>query len=96
LPETNPGGEAVSIPGAREGDFGRGQTRADFEVRLEVMHALHWDLAIPCHQVTVAVDGGWVLLSGRVPDAHSKGRAEADASSVPGVMGVMNSIVVES
>jgi hypothetical protein len=45
----------------REGEssgLGRDLARIDYEIRLEVMNALQWDLAVPRHQVTATVDGG--------------------------------------
>jgi osmotically-inducible protein OsmY len=89
-------GEAIPTSFETDGEnvgLGRTRARIDYEITLEVMNALHWDLAVPRHQVTVSVDEGWVVLRGRVPQAYSKRRAEADARSVPGVIGVTNAIV---
>jgi osmotically-inducible protein OsmY len=67
----------------------------DDEIRLAVMNALHWDLAVPRDTLQVKVEAGCVTLSGRVEHAYSKTSAEADARSVAGVVDVTNTISVE-
>ncbi len=65
-----------------------------FDLRAEVLNALHWNLAIPRHAVSVAVNGGWVTLAGSVDRAYARSYAEADARRIPGVVGVRNEIIV--
>ncbi len=36
------------------------------DVRMRVLNAIHWDLAVPRHRVTVEVSDGWVTMSGSV------------------------------
>ena len=36
------------------------------DVRIRVMNALHWDLAIPRDRLKVDVKNGWVTVSGMV------------------------------
>ena len=67
----------------------------DEQIRLAVMEALQWDLAIPPDRVTVEVDNGWVALCGRVRRAYSRDRAEWAARGAPGVLGVTNAITLE-
>ncbi len=67
----------------------------DGEIRLAVMEALYWDLAIPQHRVTVEVEDGWVALKGCVERAYSRHRAEWAARGVHGVVGVTNAIVTD-
>jgi osmotically-inducible protein OsmY len=68
------------------------ERRRDEEIRLAVMTALHWDLAVPCNCIEVTVKGGWVTLAGQVRRAYEKSRSEADALMTPGVVGVTNDI----
>jgi BON domain len=66
--------------------------RGDERIKLAVMTALHWDLAVPRDRVQVSVEHGRVTLTGRVAYDYEKSRAEADALMVPGVTGVTNRI----
>jgi hypothetical protein len=66
--------------------------RSDERIKLSVMTALHWDLAVPRDRVQVSVNRGRVTLTGRVAREYEKSRAEADALMVPGVAGVTNRI----
>ena len=68
------------------------QGRSDERIKLAVMTALHWDLAVPRDRVQVSVAGGWVTLTGRVARAYEKSRAEAVARMTPGVGGLTNKI----
>ena len=72
------------------------QGRSDERIRLAVMTALHWDLAVPRDRVRVSVDGRWVTLTGRVVRAYEKARAEADARMIAGVAGVTNRLSCEN
>jgi osmotically-inducible protein OsmY len=67
----------------------------DALIRLAVMNALHWDLAVPRDTLQIKVENGWVTLSGHVERMYSKTSAEADARSVAGVVGVTNAISVK-
>jgi osmotically-inducible protein OsmY len=62
------------------------------DVHTRVLNALHWDLAVPRHRVTVEVQDGWVTMSGSVDLPYQRACAEADAKNVPGVVGVINRI----
>jgi osmotically-inducible protein OsmY len=64
------------------------------DVRMRVLNALHWDLAIPRDRVSIEVEGGWVTISGMVDLPYQKICAESDARNVPGVVGVENRIRV--
>jgi osmotically-inducible protein OsmY len=68
------------------------QGRSDERIKLAIMTALHWDLAVPRDRVQVSVAAGWITLTGRVARDYEKSRAEADALLVPGVAGVRNRI----
>ena len=62
------------------------------EVRMRVLNALHWDLAVPRDRLNVDGEHGWVTVSGIVDPPYQKTCAESDARSVPGVVGVTNLI----
>jgi len=67
------------------------QTYSD-DVRMHVLNALHWDLAVPRHRLTVEFENGWVTMSGSVDLPYQRSCAEFDARNVPGVVGVINHI----
>ena len=69
--------------------------RIDEKVKLAVMTALHWDLAVPRDRVQVSVSHGWVTLTGSVLRDYESARAEADASTVAGVVGVTNKLMLD-
>jgi osmotically-inducible protein OsmY len=62
------------------------------DVRVGVLNALYWDLAVPRHRLNVDVENGWVTVSGMVDLPYQRSCAESDAKSVPGVVGVINMI----
>ncbi len=62
------------------------------DVRVGVLNALHWDLAVPRDRLNVDVENGWVTVSGLVDLPYQRTCAESDAKSVPGVIGVTNLI----
>jgi osmotically-inducible protein OsmY len=62
------------------------------DVRMRVLNALHWDLAVPRDRLDVDVENGWVTVSGLVDLPYQRSCAESDAKSVPGVVGVTNLI----
>jgi len=68
---------------------------ADELIRLEVLNALLWDLAVPRNRVKVAVRQGHVTLTGAVSEAYSKQCAERDALTLAQVTGVTNDISVQ-
>jgi osmotically-inducible protein OsmY len=71
------------------------QGRSDEKIKLAIMTALHWDLAVPRGRVRVSVDHRRVTLTGRVAREYEKSRAEADALMVSGVAGVTNRIAFD-
>jgi osmotically-inducible protein OsmY len=62
------------------------------DMRVRVLNALHWDLAVPRDRLNVDVENGWVTVSGIVDLPYQRTCAESDARSVPGVVGVTNLI----
>jgi osmotically-inducible protein OsmY len=94
-----PGGGAAHL--ASQFQFGADDKhnwhgRSDERIKLAVMTALHWDLAVPRDCVQVSVTRGWVTLTGRVARDYEKSRAEADAGMVAGVAGVVNKVTCDS
>lgn len=69
---------------------------SDDQIKLAVLTALHWDLAVPRDRIHVSVDRGWVTLSGHVGREYEWSSAEADARVTRGVTGVTNEIVCRS
>jgi osmotically-inducible protein OsmY len=69
---------------------------SDERIKLAVMTALHWDLAVPRDRVQVKVSRGWVILTGQVARDYEKARAEADARMTSGVAGVINHLTCEA
>jgi osmotically-inducible protein OsmY len=89
----------VSVPAQFEfgaGDRHNWQGRSDERVKLAVMTALHWDLAVPRDRVQVSVERGWVTLTGQVKRDYERSRAEADARTIPAVAGVTNLLSCEA
>ncbi len=75
-----------------DGSNRKWELRHDEEIRLAVITALYWDLAVPRHCIEVAVKDGWVTLKGQVHRVYEKSCSEADALTIPGVVGVTNDI----
>jgi osmotically-inducible protein OsmY len=69
---------------------------SDERIKLAVMTALPWDLAVPRDRVLVNVSRGWVILIGEVTREYEKARAEADARMTSGVAGVINRLTCEA
>lgn len=66
------------------------------DVRMRVLNALHWDLAVPRYRLRVEVENGWVTMSGQVDRPYQRSCAEFDARNVQGVLGVINHIQLAS
>ena len=64
------------------------------DLAVEVLNALHWDLALPRHRVHARCEKGWVTLTGEVQRDDQRSVAGADARRVRGVVGVSNAITV--
>jgi osmotically-inducible protein OsmY len=62
------------------------------DVQTRVLNALHWDLRVPRHRLSVDVEDGWVTVSGMVDLPYQRTSAESDVLNVPGVVGVTNLI----
>jgi osmotically-inducible protein OsmY len=62
------------------------------DMRVRVLNALFWDLAVPRDRLNVDVENGWVTVSGMVDLPYQRDCAESDARGVSGVIGVTNLI----
>jgi osmotically-inducible protein OsmY len=62
------------------------------DMRVRVLNALFWDLAVPRDRLNVDVENGWVTVSGMVDLPYQRDCAESDALGVSGVIGVTNLI----
>ena len=60
------------------------------DMRMRVLNALHWDLAVPRDRLNVEVENGWVTVSGTVDLPYQRTCAESDARNVAGVVGIIN------
>ena len=50
------------------------------DVRVRVLNALYWDLAVPRDRLNVDVENGWVTVSGMVDLPYQRSCAESDRS----------------
>ncbi|PEN12922.1 hypothetical protein CRI94_13040 [Longibacter salinarum] len=70
-------------------------TKADKEMRAEVLDALDWEPSIKSGDIGVGVSSGVVTLNGHVPSYAQKRTAERTALRIAGVKGVANDLVVK-
>ena len=70
--------------------------RDDDEIRGAALQGLIWDVEVPSDFVDVKVDDGWVTLTGDVSYQFESDAAYDDVSSLYGVLGVTNKIVVSN
>lgn len=71
-----------------------GRKPDDGELKQRIADELFWDSLVDETQVTVEVAGGDVTLTGQVPTAAARYRAEADARHVNGVLTVDNQLQI--
>ncbi len=55
---------------------------------------LSWDVSLAPHRIKVALDRGWITLSGEVARQYQKQAAEQDVAQLNGVLGVTNAIAI--
>lgn len=70
--------------------------RSDAEIAEAVLKALGVNVAVPRDAVTLVVRDGWVTLDGQVSLWFQKNAAESCVSTLRGVRGVTNNIVIRS
>jgi osmotically-inducible protein OsmY len=66
----------------------------DEEIAREALKALKWNIFVPSRKIKVSVSDGWVTLYGEVNWQFQKQAAEDAVSSLLGVKGVNNRIMV--
>ncbi|MBT1701798.1 BON domain-containing protein [Chryseosolibacter indicus] len=93
---TNQFNRSNTKTGLHKGKGPRGYTRSDERVLEEINERITEDPYIDALEVTVAVQGGEVILTGSVSDRAEKRRAEDIAESVSGVTHVENRLRVIS
>lgn len=70
-------------------------SKADKDMRQEVLDALDWEASIKSGDIGVGVSSGVVTLTGYVPTFAQKRTAERTALRVSGVKGIANDLVVK-
>jgi osmotically-inducible protein OsmY len=77
----------ISLPGSDK--------RTDTDIARAAVNALDWNVLVPHDRVKVAVENGWITLSGAVYWSHQKSAAEEAVRSLWGVRGIVNDITVK-
>jgi osmotically-inducible protein OsmY len=70
------------------------QSPVDQDIAKDIEAALDRNVYVDAEQVTVKVEGGTVILTGKVPSNYARGRAYDAAALTPGVLRVDNNLVV--
>lgn len=71
------------------------QRRSDAEIAEAAQSALRWHAAVPEETVRVAVERGWLTLTGEVDRAGQRDAAYAAVRNLVGVVGVSNRIGIK-
>jgi osmotically-inducible protein OsmY len=69
--------------------------RTDAEIAESAYEALKWSTMVPHDRINITVSKGWVNLEGDVNWQYQKAAAEDAAHALPGVRGVMNTILLK-
>jgi osmotically-inducible protein OsmY len=78
-----------------EVDRGDEDRPSDQDIARDVVHALKWNIFVPAKDIKVAVEHGWVTLTGEVRWNFQREAAEDAVAAIEGVEGVRNRIVVK-
>ena len=70
--------------------------RTDNDIAIEVLNAFKWHWDIPNDKIKVKVEKGWVSLEGEIEWNYQKEAAKKAVSSLLGVKGVINNIMIAS
>ena len=68
--------------------------RSDQDIALAACTALEWNVVLP-KNLQVAVDDGWITLTGKVQWQFQKNAAEETVKQLTGVKGIINNITVK-
>jgi len=70
--------------------------RTDNDIATEVLNAFKWHWDIPNEKIKIKVEKGWVSLEGEIGWNYQKEAAKKAVSSLLGVKGVINNIMIVS
>lgn len=76
--------------------FASDRKLADHEIAKRIRDIFEYNVLIPEDSIQIAVDAGWVKLSGMVEWRYQSDEAARAASKISGVTGVSNGIVLRS
>ena len=71
-------------------------TRTDAEIAEAAVAALQANVAVPAERIRVCVREGWIALEGEVSLWVQRNAAETAVSSLPGVKGISNGILISA
>jgi len=74
-------------------DYGK---KDDNEIASEVVNAFKWNWQIPNDKIKVKVEDGWITLEGGLEWNYQKEAAKLSASTLEGVRGISNNIIIKS
>jgi osmotically-inducible protein OsmY len=69
--------------------------RTDDEIAAAAIDRLAWNVSVPRDALKVAVERGWITLTGHVEWYFQKAAAEQDVSRLYGVIGVSNQVTIK-
>ena len=70
--------------------------RSDTEIAMAAEQALGWNTSVPKDRVKVAVEKGWVTLSGELDWNFQRGAVERMIRPLKGVLGITDNITLKS
>lgn len=70
--------------------------RSDTEIALAAEHALNWNTSVPQDRVKVAVEKGWVTLSGELDWNFQRRAVERMVRPLKGVVGITDNIKLKA
>jgi osmotically-inducible protein OsmY len=76
--------------------FGSSWNKNDNEIATEVLNAFKFNWEVPSDKVKVNVENGWVTLEGELEWNYQKEAAKKAISTLMGVKGVSNNIMIKS
>ena len=66
----------------------------DADLALNARHALDWNISVPENAINIAVQDGWIKLTGKVDWAYQRWAAVGAVRDLIGVMGVNDQITI--
>ena len=77
-------------------NYGRGFSKNDNEIAVEVLKAINDSWSVPNDKVRVKVENGWVTLDGELPWGYQREAAKSAVNYLMGVKGVTSNIKIKS